>query len=199
MNGQTLVLITDLALQFAKVNRATFHQDGMRPESDTDHTVMLGLLAVDIAGRHPELGLSIPRLCALALVHDFPEVHAGDTDTMGGLTPTEAADKAQREAASRSRLGLELDGSAILTLIDTYQERIEPEARFLYYLDKITPKLTHALNGGAAIRRSGRSVEWLRERHKAQGMKLAADYPEFAGVLAPLFDSAAALSEAGLE
>lgn len=191
--------ITDLALQFARVNRATFHPDGERPESDADHTVMLGLLAIHIAGQHSELGLHIGRLAALALVHDFPEVYAGDTNTTGGLTAVQKADKAAREAAAIERLRDQLGAAgAIAALIDRYEAQDSGEARFLRYLDKITPKLTHALNGNAAIRRAGHSVEWLRDRHRAQGDELAARYPEFAGVLGPLFDAACAVSEAAL-
>ena len=39
------IRLADLILRFGRVNRATYHPDGERPESDTDHTVMLGILA----------------------------------------------------------------------------------------------------------------------------------------------------------
>lgn len=190
--------IADLALRFARVNRATFRPDGERPESDVDHTVMLGLLAVDIAGKHRELGLDPGRLCALALVHDLPEVFAGDTDTTGGLTAEQQADKSAREAAAIGRLYDDLGNGWIMALVTVYEQQEEPEARFLRYLDKILPKLTHTLNGCAAIRRAGHSVEWLRARHAEQGAGLRAEYPEFAAVLGPLFDAACAASEAAL-
>ncbi len=62
-----------------------------------------------------------------------------------------------------------------------------------------TPKLTQAMNGCIQVRREGRSLAWLRERHRTHGSELAAQYPEFAGVLGPLFDQAAAQAEAALE
>jgi putative hydrolase of HD superfamily len=199
MRTNSLLPIASLALQFAQVNRATFHHDGERPESDADHTVMLGLLAVHLAGEHPELGLHVGRLAALALVHDLPEVYAGDTNTTGGLSPEQRREKEHREAVARERLRDELGAdSPIVALIERYEAQDSAEARFLRYLDKITPKLTHALNGNAAIRRAGHSVEWLRARHRAQGDELAERYPEFAGVLGPLFDAACAESEEAL-
>lgn len=194
----SLLTLADLALRFGRVERATFHPDGQRPESDTDHTVMLGLLAIQIAGDNPHLGLDIMRLGTLALVHDFAEVYAGDTDTTGGLTPEQRAEKEAREKAALDQLGEVLGESYIPSLIAMYERQRSPEVRFLRYLYKITPKLTHALNGNAAIRRQGHSVEWLRERHRQQGAELAERYPEFAGVLGPLFDAACAESEAAL-
>jgi 5'-deoxynucleotidase YfbR-like HD superfamily hydrolase len=193
-----LTRIAALSLAFGEVNRATFHPDGVTPESDTTHTVMLALLAFEIAGGFPELRLDMEMLLALALVHDLPEAYAGDTDTTGGLTQEQQAAKKAREADALKRIRSELFGSGIPSLIDAYERDTLPEARFLRYLDKITPKLTHALNGGAAIRAQGRTVEWLRERHRTQGAELAAKYPEFAGVLGPIFDAACAESERAL-
>ena len=192
-----LITIADIALRFGRVNRATFHHDGERPESDTDHTVMLGLLAIEIAWNHPELGLSIYKLGTLALVHDLAEVFAGDTNTVGGLTEQQRADKATREAAAIAGLRVEI-GGGITEAIDNYEAQACRESRFIRYIDKITPKLTHYLNGGAAIRMMGRDADWLAAAHRKQGAELAAKYPEFAPVLGPLFDAACAASEAAL-
>ena len=58
----------------------TLHEDGVRPESDADHTVNLGFVACMIASRM--LWLSTGRVAELVLVHDLLEVIAGDTPTM---------------------------------------------------------------------------------------------------------------------
>lgn len=192
-----LLPIARLALDFGRVNRATWYPDGERPESDTDHTVMLGLLALHIAGLAPSLKLKVDALSTLALVHDLAEVYAGDTNTLGGLTDAQKADKAAREAAAVERIRREI-GGPIVWALDIYESQATPEARFLRYLDKITPKLTQAMNGCAQVRREGRTLAWLRERHRVQGEELRAVYPEFAAVLGPLFDYAAAQAEAAL-
>lgn len=193
----SLLPIARLALDFGRVNRATWYPDGERPESDTDHTVMLGLLALHIAGLAPGLKLKIDALSTLALVHDLAEVYAGDTNTLGGLTEAQKADKVAREAAAVERIRREI-GGPIAWALDLYETQEAPEARFLRYLDKITPKLTQAMNGCAQVRREGRSLEWLRWRHRTQGEELRAAYPEFAEVLGPLFDHAAEQAEAAL-
>ena len=193
-----LTQVAALSLAFARVNRATLHPDGVRPESDSDHTVMLALTALHVATMHPELNLDGATLALLALVHDLPEVYAGDTDTTGGLTATQEADKAAREAEARGRLTGELgDDHLIISALDAY-DRQGYHGKFLRYLDKILPKLTHTLNRNAAIRRTGHDADWLAARHKEQGDKLRAKYPEFADVLGPLFDQACAESEAAL-
>lgn len=193
-----LLPIARLALDFGRVNRATWHQDGETPESDTDHTVMLGLLALHIAGTHAGLHLRVDALSTVALVHDLAEVYAGDTNTLGGLTAAQAADKGERERAAILRIRREV-GGPICWALDLYELQDTPETRFIRYLDKITPKLTQALNGCAQVRREGRTLEWLRWRHRTQGEELRAMYPEFADVLGPLFDHAAAQAEAALQ
>ena len=59
--------IAQLALRFARVERVTRHEDGVRPETDTDHSIMLALVACDLA---PE-GLSRPRVAEFSVVHDL--------------------------------------------------------------------------------------------------------------------------------
>ena len=48
-HAEGLVDIGRLILAFAKVNRVTLHEDGKRPESDTDHTVMVSVCACALA------------------------------------------------------------------------------------------------------------------------------------------------------
>lgn len=109
MSGLPRMLrLADLVLAFGRVNRATRHPDGVRPESDAEHTLMLAFAALTLADHHPEWGLDAGRLAILALVHDLPEVYVGDTNTARGLSADEAAAKARRE-----RVGWRFDGAAL--------------------------------------------------------------------------------------
>ena len=59
-DSDAIVALGDLALRFSRINRITYHQDGMIPESDTDHTVMLGLICCAFAQKHlPALDLGL--------------------------------------------------------------------------------------------------------------------------------------------
>jgi 5'-deoxynucleotidase YfbR-like HD superfamily hydrolase len=69
----------ELALRLARINRATVLGIDGRPESDTDHTVMVGLVSVALAELDPKLDSG--KVAKLALVHDLIEVESGDTQT----------------------------------------------------------------------------------------------------------------------
>lgn len=185
-----LLRLSELVLAFGRVHRVTRHPDGVRPETDAEHTLMLAFVALTLADQHPEWGLDAGRLAVLALVHDLPEVYAGDTNTAGGLTSEQAAAKAARERSATARLHRELSGSVLMRALTTYERQDTPEARFLRVLDKLLPKLTHALNFGAALRELGMSVADMQAAHAAQRVKLFAEYPEWDSALGTLFDDA---------
>ena len=93
------IRLAALALAFGRIDRtACTHPDGT-PESDSDHTVMLGWLAPSLAAL-TEPGLDPHLVAAYALVHDAVEVHAGDTPTLV-ITSQGRAEKAARERAAR--------------------------------------------------------------------------------------------------
>lgn len=113
MTHADMLTTASLALAFGRVERATRHPDGVRRESDAEHTVMLCWLAMDLCAAHPEWGLYTGEVVRLALVHDLPEVYAGDTDTSAGLDPDGRASKTEREAAALARLDAEMPDSVL--------------------------------------------------------------------------------------
>jgi 5'-deoxynucleotidase YfbR-like HD superfamily hydrolase len=148
--------VVDLArmvYRLADIQRATRLPDGIRPESDSDHTLMLGVIACAYAAEvSPELDLGL--IAQFALVHDLVESYAGDTNTFGGLDASRKADKEKREAEALTRIEAEF-GSVfpwLLTTIHEYESLASPEARFVKVLDKIAPKITHLLNNLVVLR-----------------------------------------------
>lgn len=190
-----LLKLADLCLTFARVKRVTFHPDGERPETDSDHTVMVAILACSLAANHPKLHLDLGLIAQFAIVHDFVEVHADDTPTFGISVEGRAA-KDAREAAALARLKVELSAWPwVCDLIERYERQDTPEARFIRYVDKVCPRLTHVLNGGTAYhveRTSPADVHAFHARHSAE---LSARYPEFEGVVAPLIAESSRLAE----
>lgn len=153
-----------LALDFGQVNRATYHPDGVTPESDTTHTVMLGLLACALAERI-DRDLNVGAVAQLALVHDLPEAYAGDTPTLRLPTAWQQADKEQREEYARGQLAREFGNVLpwIPLTVNFYEGRTCPEADFVWGVDKICPKITHIANGGATLKKIGMGVADLPE------------------------------------
>lgn len=185
--------VAALALAFGRVTRATRHEDGVRPESDAEHAVMLGLLACPIA---VGMGMRSGRAAEYALVHDLAEAYCGDTNSFD-IGPAAAARKAEVEAAAIARLRADFaDVPWLLRRVAEYEAQDEPEARLVRYLDKVTPKLTHRLNGAAAIREMGKSFDDFRRAHRAQGAMLRERYPELAERIGPIFDAVSGRAEA---
>lgn len=186
MNLEHALAAARLALAFGSIERATLHPDGRR-ETDATHTVMLILVVAELAR---EEGVDVEAAIQFAAVHDLVEAHAGDVNTAGGLSEDERAAKAEREAAAIERIRRELGpDSWAIEWIDRYERQEEPAARLVRYADKITPKLTHALNGGLALEAIGMDPEAARDAHIRQGAWFAAANPRFV-VTRRLFDAA---------
>jgi len=181
MTTDLMVAIGRLALKFGLVNRATFHADGETPESDTDHTVMLGLIACETAAR---LGWSvgnIGRVAQFALVHDLVEAYAGDTNSFD-LTARQAGAKHAREAKAMKRLREEFgDDSWMIQMIDQYEAQERREARLVRYLDKAMPKITDVFNQCAAKRAMGVTLADVITAHADQYVALREEYPDVHG------------------
>lgn len=177
-----VIRLGKLSLAFGRVNRVTYHEDGVTPESDTDHTVMLGLIGCSLAARfYPHLD---PGLVAqFALVHDLVEVYAGDTPTLR-IDDAGREAKRQREHAAEMRLRDEFEGQFpwLTVAIEAYEKRAFPEARFVKALDKLLPKITHVLNGCQTLREQQMTLAELDDvyfaRQAADLASYASDFPE---------------------
>jgi putative hydrolase of HD superfamily len=197
-----VVTVGTMALAFGRVDRITYHPDGQRLESDTDHTVMLGLVACAFAQRYlPELDLGW--IAQYALVHDLPEVYAGDTPTLRIDADGRAAKKAREEAAMW-RIHRETTGLPwVSDVLECYEQQSEsdPEARYVRAMDKLLPKITHLLNGCVTIRehqRMSRSELIARyEEQYAELMAYAAEFPPLFALRAELVEAVLASLSAG--
>lgn len=190
--ADALVDLARLALQFGRIDRtAVYHPDGKMPESDTDHTVMLGWAACALAARcFPELDLGL--VAQFALVHDAPEVYAGDTQTLR-IDDAGRSAKAAREAVAVDRLAEEFDRRLpwFPQAIGLYEAQQLPEARFVRGLDKVLPKLVHLLDGCAGLREFGVT----RTELVVTFAKQAADMESYVGEFVELMDLRAELVE----
>jgi 5'-deoxynucleotidase YfbR-like HD superfamily hydrolase len=163
---QMLLRLASLALDFGRVNRVTAHQDGLTPESDTDHTVMLSLIACALAeevNKGCELAdsltlqrsapLDVGLVAQYALVHDLVEVKTGDVSTLN-ISDQAREYKHRRELEALRELYVEFrDWPWLGQRLSEYESLASPEARFVKVLDKVMPKLTQILNHGSAARR----------------------------------------------
>lgn len=176
MSAAKVIELAQLCLRFARVNRVTYHEDGKRLETDADHTVMLGIVACAFAERFaPHLNLGL--VAQFALVHDLVEAYAGDTNTLK-ISVERAQKKEEVETVALAKI-IDQFGIAlpwVCATIYQYDRLDTPEARFIKTLDKVLPKITHALNKGAALREHGVQPGDLDAINGAQYAKIVASY-----------------------
>lgn len=178
------IAIARLALLFARVDRATCHEDGVRPETDSDHVVMLVLIACDLAPPGLDKGL----IAQLATIHDLVEAYAGDAQTLT-ITADGIAAKKVREAAAHARIVSEFGADSWLCrTLETYEAQILPEARYVKVLDKVMPKIAHLLNGCAAAKKLTNYEGFVRENDR-QFETYAVTYADCREALALLLES----------
>lgn len=163
-----------VSMEFAEVKRLTGNLSGGY-ESDTDHTVMLSLLACSLA-RYDQR-LDVGKVAQYALVHDLVEVYAGDVHTLR-FDKIDFKRKEADEAQALAKLNDEF-GTSFPWLIETirsYEKLTDPEARFVKTLDKCMPALTHLFNESRTILDEFDSVEALRENAKQHRAKHLSSY-----------------------
>lgn len=188
-----------LALRFGRVERATLHEDGERAETDTDHTVMLGIIACAFAERF-EPHLDIGKVAQFALVHDLVEAYAGDTPTFG-ISERNREEKEERERAAFERIDTEFRNTLpwIPETISKYESLATKEARYVKFLDKAMPKVTHVLNRAIYLKREGKSREdvsrFFDEQYSLLSKRYGAEHPQLSTLMRALMDEVLASGE----
>lgn len=136
-----LLRLGDISVRTAEVPRLIVYPSG-RPENDAEHSFHLQLSATELAGTYfPELDTGlVAQFCG---VHDLPEIYAGDTPSYD-LSPEEVRAKEAAEAEACERLLQELPPYTA-QLLQRYEAQIEPEARFVRFVDKLLPAIIHTI------------------------------------------------------
>jgi putative hydrolase of HD superfamily len=187
-----------LAMDFGLINRtAVRHADRVTPESDTDHTVMLAWLAPALAARCcPDLDVGL--VCQFAVIHDAPEVLAGDTSTLR-ITPEERKAKEEREVQAAQDLDARFRQHLpwFPDMIFRYESQADPEARLVKAIDKFAVKLVHLIDGCSGIRDHGVTAIEFGEMVETQRASLASYASDFPGLLG-LYNRLVAEVEANL-
>lgn len=188
---QALIDLGAFSLALGRIHRVTYHPDAVTPESDSDHTVMLALVACAFAERFaPSLDRGL--IAQYALVHDLVEVYAGDTPAGRIMQEHEQKDKQVREKEALARIRSEFDAQLpwIGETIEAYEERTTPEARFVKIVDKALPKITNILNQGITMRERGHNAasgrEYIEHQRAAIRSSYGAGQPEAMALLEDL-------------
>lgn len=180
--SEGLLEIGKLILAFSRVNRVTYHDDGVTPESDSDHTVMLSVAACALASKlYPTLDIGL--IAQFAIVHDIVEAYALDTDA---FMITDEGRKIKEEKEHQAFLRIQAQFKEIYPwlpdMIEKYEKLDTKEARFVKTVDKLMPKITFVLDGGASfkIRNIDEATMWsdYERRTKLVAEGYGKEFPE---------------------
>lgn len=115
-----------------------------------------------------QLSLDKDAVLKYALVHDFVEVHAGDT-YLYSADIEHVASKKDREHKAALKLREDLpEFSDLHAYIEKYEARQDEESKFVWALDKILPILHGYDDEGRTWREQGVTLQMLIEKKKAQ-------------------------------
>jgi putative hydrolase of HD superfamily len=144
------------------VERRTYLVDGSRREDDASHMWHAAVAALVLARDAPG-GLDLGRAVAMLLVHDIPEIDAGDTLVYDSAARARAA--ALEEAGARRIFGLLPPDAAqqLAALWEEFEHGHTAEARFARAVDRLLPLLANWAGGGRAWREHGVTADRVRE------------------------------------
>jgi putative hydrolase of HD superfamily len=141
--------------------RRTYHIDGARHENDAEHSWHLALYAMTLA-EYADEEIDISKVIKLVLVHDLVEVYAGDTyiyDEEGKKTQ----EKREKEAGEKLFALLPSEqAEQFHTLIEEFNSKKTPEARFAGALDRLQPLLHNYYSSGKSWQEHDIAAEDVR-------------------------------------
>lgn len=148
---QGVLSLGRLLADFSVVTRDSW-LDRYTRESDTDHTVMLAVLACAVAKEHLP-ALDIGKVAQYALAHDLLEAYTGDYPLSPDSSPEEKQkmkeERKKKEHEARAKIKDEFPLFPWLhETIESYERLDEREARFVKALDKALAAVLHNLNDG---------------------------------------------------
>lgn len=179
-----LLNLGGLTVRFADIHRITLYPDG-HYENDAEHSFHLALSATEIAANyHAELDVGL--VSQFSIVHDLPEVYAGDVPSFNISDANKKAKEKAEQLALKKLLG-ELPPHTA-QLLKRYEEQKEPEARFVRFIDKLLPAVIHAVATNAnrddfLERFDIKTIDDIIEANQRNQLKLQEMFPEFDFVL----------------
>ncbi len=165
----------NMAMNFARIDRVPRYADGER-ENNAEHSLMLGLVAPELThALRPELDRGL--VAQFAIVHDLIELKTNDQATFL-FTEAEQACKELGEMAALESLLRELPPYT-RHLLSRYEMQVDPEARFVRFVDKLLPIVIDIIGQGARVMREDfniASTEALEQAHTNLHARLVAKF-----------------------
>jgi len=173
-----LLKLGQIATQFARVDRNPRYQDNRR-ESDVEHSFHLMLSATELAADYYS-DLDSGLVSQFSAVHDLPEYYTGDTWSFN----ISDKDRLAKELAEKKAVDRLLEELPPYTaqLLKRYEEQVEPEARFVRFVDKLMPEIIRVIASEVSTFEKDNNISSLEELtaiHDNNTSKYQEMFPEF--------------------
>lgn len=186
MSLDKLFSFSRLVTEFGRIPRAVRIPKTEDWENDVEHSYHLAMMAWYIVDSN-SVALNKDLILTYALVHDFVEVHAGDT-YIYSEDIEHLASKKEREHAAALKLRKELpEFSALHANIEKYEKQEDDESKFVWALDKILPILHGYDDAGRTWREQGVTLQMLLDK-KGPQVAVSKEVQEYFGELANLLE-----------
>lgn len=177
--SEVALVLGEISERFSRVYRGPRYADN-KPESDVEHSFMLGMIAPEIAHLYfPQLN---PYLVGeYSKVHDLVEVKTGDVITFS-LTEEQLAEKEANEQRALEELLDELPPYTS-SLLREYEKQETPEARFVRAVDKLMPFVVDIVGQGSRLvheQYGVNSSRELRDQHLKNHERFVRRFGDFA-------------------
>lgn len=158
----TLLSFQDLLKQFNKVERDCESINDLKGfDNDVEHSYRVAMLCWMLAENY-KLDLDVSKILKYALVHDLPEVYAGDVSIYSNVSAEEkeAKEKIAIDTLHSNYPSLE----SMWSTLDNYENKIDDESKFVYIVEKLEPTLLLLLSAPNHFRHRNVTYDFFKEK-----------------------------------
>lgn len=174
---ELLRFVSGLILPMMSVKRDMIFPGSDRRENNAEHSWALAVIACALAPRiDPSLNVGL--ICQYAVIHDMPEIHAGDVSPFDHDAYT-SVNKKEREAAAVKKIRADFgEYKWVHDTLTEYEKRDTPEAKFVYAVDKLLPLAYDLIDEGVYVRSAWKFSLEQYVRHLAPHREKAKAHPD---------------------
>ena len=143
-NIERFVELIDWLHEFDQIYRKAPIRGREQMETDSEHSYKLAMTSWYILEKF-QLNLNLLLVLKYALAHDLVEIQAGDTDSHNASEDQKNSKQTREHIALQDIKSRWYDFTQLHTSIEDFENRINPEAEFVYLMDKIQPVINTLL------------------------------------------------------
>lgn len=129
--------------------------DNSRYENDAEHSWHLAMMAIVLSKHSNDKNIDLLKVIKMLLIHDIPEIDAGDTFLYDQDKRMKCAEK-EKKAAERIFSILPPDlAEELIELWDEFEQKRTPEAKFAGTLDRLEPLMQNFNTFGHSWKKHG--------------------------------------------